>query len=327
MTVLVTGGGGFLGKALVKQLVARGEQVRSFGRGDYPELSQMGVEVCRGDICDLRAVEAACIGVTVVFHVAAAPGYWGKWQQFYRPNVMGTQHLIGACRRQRVPKLVFTSSPSVVFDGKPHRHADESLPYPDKFESPYPHTKALAEQLVRAANGDDLLTVCLRPHLIFGPGDTHLLPRVIARAKQGRLIQVGDGQNCVDFTFVEDAARAHIDAWQALEIGSPLAGQAYFISQDAPIKLWPWINELLTQLAIPTVKRRIPLKLARTLGRILETIHSFVPGEPRLTRFLASELALDHFYSIERAKRDFNYQPKTSMETALALTVEDLRHR
>ncbi|GAK60361.1 3-beta hydroxysteroid dehydrogenase/isomerase [Candidatus Vecturithrix granuli] len=327
MKALVTGGGGFLGRYIVEQLLERGDMVTVFARGEYPELEKIGVTLVRGDLQDDGAVTQVCAGMDVVFHTAAKPGIWGAWDSFYAPNVTGTQHIITACRVQRVPRLVFTSSPSVIFNNAPQEGCDESVPYPATYENFYSHTKALAEQMVVQANSEELLTVTLRPHLIWGPRDAHLLPRLIDRARSGKLVQVGDGTNNVDITYVEDAARAHLLAADALQPGSPVAGSIYFISQDAPVNLWDWIYNLLNRLAIPRIKHRISLRVARAIGVAMEwayrTFH--LSGEPKMTRFLASELAMSHYYDISRAKRDFDYQPQFSMEAALEKTLAYLR--
>jgi nucleoside-diphosphate-sugar epimerase len=324
---LVTGGGGFLGRYIVEQLLAQGVEVAVFARGNYPEVTAQGATLIRGDLSDAKAVRDACAGMEVVFHVAAKAGIWGTWDNFYQPNVVGTQHIIDACRVQEVGKLIYTSSPSVIFDNHPHHGVDERYPYPASYESFYAHTKALGEQLVLVANSYGLLTTSLRPHVIWGPRDTQILPRLLERAKQGKLVQVGDGTNKVDMTYVEDAARAHLLAAEALSQTSPLAGSVYFISQDEPVSLWPWVNTLLARLDIPPIKRKISLPLARTIGGALELTYRWLKlkGEPRLTRFLASELALDHYYDISRAKQDFGYQPQITMAEGLERTVAFLR--
>lgn len=323
MKTLVTGGGGFLGRYIVEQLLARGDEVAVFARGNYPELEEIGVTLIRGDLQDAAAVSNACAGREAVFHVAAKAGYWGAWDDYLRPNVLGTQNILNACRQQGVPKLIYTSTPSVVAGGHHRAGGDESLPYPAHFESPYAHTKAIAEQLVRRANGADLLTVSLRPHIVFGPRDTQIIPRLVARARQGKLIRVGDGRNRIDATYVEDAARAHLLAADALTPDSPLAGSAYFISQDEPVNLWDFVNEIFARLDIPPVRRGVSLAVARAIGGALEATHRALrlKGEPRLTRFLANELALDHYYDISAAKRDFGYRPQFSMAEAVERTV------
>ncbi|MGC9522133.1 MAG: NAD-dependent epimerase/dehydratase family protein [Anaerolineae bacterium] len=328
ISTLVTGGGGFLGRYIVEQLRERGHSVTVFARSDYPELIPLGVHLVRGDLRDREAIVNACAGIDVVYHVAARAGLWGPWDEFYKTNVIGTENVIAACRQNQVRKLIYTSSPSVIFDGTDQCDVDETAPYPERYESPYPATKALAEQRVVAANGEDLLTVSLRPHLIFGPRDNHLLPALIARAQQGRVPQVGDGTNRVDLTYVEDAARAHLLAADALAprspaVGEPGAGRIYFISQDEPVVLWPWIGALLAQLGLPPIRFRIPLPLARAAGALLATLYRTLglKREPPLTPFLASELAQSHYYDISRAKEELGYRPRHSMSEATAKTI------
>ncbi len=331
---LVTGGAGFLGRYIVEQLRQRKAQVTVFTRGDYPELGPLGVRLIRGDIRDAPALHAACRDVDIVYHVAAKAGVWGAWKTFYEVNVTGTQNVIDACRANGVPKLIYTSSPSVIFDGTPHEGVDETVPYPDQYENPYPETKALGEQRALAANQADLLTLSLRPHLIFGPRDNHLLPGLLSRARKGLVPQIGDGTNRVDLTYVEDAARAHLLAADALEPGAPAAGEpgkgrAYFISQDEPVVLWTWIRSFLARLEMPPVRLRLSLPVARSLSAVLVRIYRTLrlAGEPPLTPFLASELAESHYYDISRAKRELNYRPQLTMEEATDRTVAWLRSR
>ena len=331
---LVTGGGGFLGRYIVEQLLARGDAVTVFARGTYPELEALGARLVRGDLQDAEAVKRASAGMDVVFHAAARAGMLGPWDDFYGVNVVGTQNVIAACRANEIPKLINTSSPSVIFDGAPHEGVNESYPYPTRYESPYPHTKAIAEQDVIAAHGSDLLTVSLRPHLIIGPRDNHLLPGLLARAKTGLLPQVGDGTNKVDLTDVEDAARAHLLAADALIPGSALdgppgRGRVYFISQGEPVNLWTWIRALLRALDLPEPRLRLSLRAARAAGAVLEKLHTVLrrPGEPRLTRFIASELAQSHYYDISAARRDFGYVPQRAMAEVTARIVKNIESK
>ncbi len=320
MRALVTGGGGFLGRYIVEQLVARGDSVRVFSRQRYPELDALDVESHMGDLQDSSAVSAACEGVDVVFHAAALPGIWGPWKLFHGVNTLGTQHVIDACRKRGVGRLVFTSSPSVVYDGHDHLGADESLPYATKFLCHYPHSKALAEQAVLAANGQHGLATCaLRPHLIWGPRDTQLIPRLVERAKRGQLRRVGDGQNLISMVYVENAARAHLLAADALGLKSPVAGQAYFINEPEPVNLWGWINTLLDRAGLPPIKRSISAGSASTIGAVLEGVHKLfgISSEPRMTRFLASQLSRSHWYRVDKARRDFRFESAVSVEEGL----------
>ena len=319
MKALVTGAGGFLGRYLVEKLIARGDHVRAFGRGSYPELVALGAVAVQGDLRDAAAVLAACAGVDIVFHAGGVAGIWGPWDYYYGINTLGTRHVIQGCLAQGVPRLVYTSSPSVTFDGTDQCGIDETAPYPQHWLCHYPHTKALAEQEVLAANGRQgrsgpLATCALRPHLIWGPRDRHLIPRLMARARAGKLRRVGDGTNRIDMVYVENAAEAHLQAADALAPGSPVAGRAYFISQGEPVNCWQWIDELLALAGLPPVRKSISARDAWRIGALLEGMHGLLglTSEPRMTRFLAAQLSTSHYFDIGRARRDFSYAPRIS---------------
>ncbi len=315
MNTLVTGAGGFLGLYIVEQLVARGDRVRAFCRGEYPELDALGVEVVRGDVRDRHATIEACRGMDLVFHTAAVAGIGVDWDHYYTINTLGTQHVVEGCLEHDVPRLVFSSSPSVTFDGTDQCGVDESAPYPQRWLCHYPHTKALAEQYVLEHNGrDGLLTCALRPHLIWGPRDRHLIPRLLTRARCGRLRRVGDGTNLVDMIYVENAATAHLQAADALRADSPPAGRAYFLSQGEPVNCWQWIDEILALAKLPPVGKSISLSAAWKVGATFEFIYRLLrlKSEPPMSRFLAAQLATSHYFDITRAKEDFGYAPKIS---------------
>lgn len=324
---LVTGGGGFLGLYIVEQLLGDGFEVRSLSRNSYECLRTLNVEHVAGDLRDATAVERACEGVDVVFHTAAVPGIWGSRQMFFDINTVGTENVIAACRKHLVTKLVYTSSPSVVFGGENHVNANETLPYPKTWLAHYPASKAAAEQQVLAASDDSLATCALRPHLIWGPRDTQLVPRLIRRAKAGRLRIIGDGSNEISMAYVENVAAAHLQAAQALATDSPVAGQAYFINEPEPIGCWEWINTLLARACLPPVQKRISTKAAYRIGAILEFVYSTLrlSSEPPMTRFLASQLSTSHSYEIGKAQRDFEYQPIFSVEEGLAKLEPELK--
>jgi 2-alkyl-3-oxoalkanoate reductase len=319
MNALVTGGGGFLGGAVVRQLLDRGESVRSLSRQRYQALDAVGVEQIPGDISDADAVEKAVAGCDIVFHVAAKAGLWGPANEYYRANVVGTENVIAACHKQGVGRLVFTSSPSVVTTRHDINGDDESLPYPRRYLAHYPRTKAAAERLVLAANGPHLATVSLRPHIIWGPGDNHLTPRLIERARAGKLRQIGDGKNKVDVTYVDNVADAHLLAADRLAPNSAIAGKAYFVSQGEPLLVWPFINRILRLVGLPPVTRRVPLAAAYAAGAVLEAGYKLLgrTDEPRMTRFLAVQLGTSHWFDISAARRDLGYQPAVSTEEGL----------
>ena len=325
---LVTGGGGFLGLYIVEQLVDRGVKVRVLCRGKYPRLDELGVECIAGDVRGPAVVANACARVDTVFHVAAVSGIWGPWEHYYGINTVGTENVITACRTHGVPRLIYTSSPSVIYDGRDHWNANESLAYPTHYLCHYPHSKALAERAVLAASGtQDLATVALRPHLIWGPRDNHLIPRLIARAKAGKLRRVGRGENLISMSYVENAAHAHLLAADRLAPGSPVAGQTYFINELEPVNLWSWIDQLLHLAGLPPVTKSISPRAAYAAGAMLEKIYSLLhlSGEPPMTRFLAQQLSGTHAYDISKAARDFGYQPIVSVAEGLRRMEPELK--
>jgi 2-alkyl-3-oxoalkanoate reductase len=353
---LVTGGTGFLGRRLVERLLAEGRQVAVLARTPAPDLMARGVRFIGASLDDPAAVRAACAGVSTVFHVAAKVGVWGRYEDYFRPNVLGTRAVLEGCRAHGVQRLVYTSTPSVVYNGGDLAGANESLPLTTQCPSPYPLTKAIAEREVLASNGAALRTVALRPHLIWGVGDPHLVPRVIARARAGRLRIVGEGRNRVDMVHVENAVDAHLLAERALADchatqdlaieGGPSAafapnervgcfaaerrgadGRAFFITNGEPVVLWEWINGLLRALGERPVGKRISLRTATTVGAICEAVWRVLPVhiEPPMTRFVAAELAKDHWFDIAAARRDLGYAPRVSMAQGTAELVTSLQ--
>ncbi len=315
MTVLVTGAAGFLGRHIVERLVARGDRVRAFCRLPAPNLAAIGAEVKLGDVRDPKSLQEAVAGIETVFHVAGVAGMWGPWQHFYENNVVGTLNVIAASRHHGVRRLIYTSSPSVAFDLTDQCGAGETVPYTKRWLCHYAKSKALAEQAVLVANGHNgLLTCALRPHLIWGPGDRQLLPRLLAKAHNGRLRRVGDGTNLIDIVYVENAAAAHLLAADALAPGSPVCGRAYFISQGEPVNCWQWVNELLTMASVPPVTRSLTMQTAWRIGATWEIAYRLLRlrREPPMTRFLASQLGRSHWFDISAARRDFGYHPEVS---------------
>ena len=319
MKALVTGGGGFLGGVIVRMLREQGDQVVSISRGRYAELDSLGVAQVQGDLADQAAVLKAAQGCDIIFHVAAKAGIWGSYDSFYQANVTGTQNILSVCKELCISKLVYTSSPSVVFDGNDVEGGNESLPYPEHFEAFYPQTKAQAEQLVLQANSPQLATVSLRPHLICGPGDNHLVPRIIAKGKSGRLRRIGNRPCLVDTVYVDNAARAHLQAAERLAPGSVIAGKAYFISNGEPVQLWDMVNRILAAGGVAPVKGSISPKAAYAVGTMCEGIWKLLnlSGEPPMTRFVAKELATAHWFDISAARRDLGYQPQVTLDEGL----------
>jgi nucleoside-diphosphate-sugar epimerase len=306
----------------------RGDEVRSFSRGNYPALAALGVEQIKGSLEDRDAVVAAATGCDLVFHVAAKAGIWGSYHDFYQANVVGTENVITACKNNGIKRLVYTSSPSVVFDGSDVEGGDESLPYPVAYEANYPATKAMAEKLALAANSPELSVTALRPHLIWGPGDNHLGPRIIAKGRAGKLRRIGTRPNMVDTVYVDNAARAHLQAADQLSPGSSVAGKCYFISNGEPLPLWEMVNRILDAADVPPVTRSISPKLAFAIGCICEGLWSLfrLSGEPPMTRFVAHELATAHWFDISAARREFGYCPEITIDEGLARLRSSLLH-
>jgi len=320
MKVLVTGGGGFLGQAICKQLVAHGHAVRSLNRSAHPALAALGVDQRQGDIASLDLVTEAAAGVDAIIHTAGRVGTWGRIEDYYETNVRGTDNVLAACELHEIDKLVLTSSPSVVHNGADLEGVDESAPYATHFSSPYAQTKALAEQHVLAANSPRLATVALRPHFIWGPGDPNLLPRILGRARRGQLRLVGDVPKKIDTVFVDNAAEAHLLALDRLAIGSPIAGKVYFISQGDPVTLEALINSWLAADGFPPETRRVPVGVARFLGATFEAIYRLLrlSGEPPLTLAMVELMSTAHWFNIDAARRDLGYKPRVNMAEGMA---------
>jgi 2-alkyl-3-oxoalkanoate reductase len=315
--ILVTGGGGFLGKAIVRRLIKKKARVHSFSRQFYPELDQMGVIQFQGDIADKQSLIKALEGMEYVFHVAAMPGIWGSFHKYYRTNVLGTENIISACFADNVAQLIYTSSPSVIFDGGDMENVDESVPYPENYLAAYPKTKAMAEKLVRKASEKGLQTIILRPHLIWGPEDNHLVPGIIKRA--GRLKRIGRTDDLVDTIYVDNAALAHVLASEKLALNPGLSGNVYFISQGEPISKWEMVNNFLDAAGLPPVKGHVSAKTAYIAGYVFEKIYTLlgIKKEPPMTRFVAKELATSHWFNISRARQDLGYYPEVSIKEGL----------
>jgi nucleoside-diphosphate-sugar epimerase len=336
---LVTGGTGFLGRHIVDRLLAANRSVTVLARTCPLDLEQRGVRFVRASIDDAPAVRVACEGVESVFHVAAKVGVWGRYDDYFRVNVLGTRAVLAGCLEAGVKRLVYTSTPSVVYNGRDLAGADESLPLTESCPSAYPLTKAIAEREVLGANTPRLRTIALRPHLIWGVGDPHLIPRIVKAARKRRLRIVGSGRNRVDMVHVENAVDAHLLAEQVLSKcdafdGSDPAprradGRAYFITNGQPVVLWTWINEFLRAIGEPEVTKHLSYRSALNLGRACELAWRVLPfrQEPPMTRFVAAELAKDHWFDITAARRDLGFSPRVSMEQGTAELVAHLKRK
>ena len=330
MRALVTGATGFLGRHIAGQLLAEGHQVRALCRRHDPDLAASGIEIVRADLRDREATIAACRNVDAVFHSAGLAGLSGAWKRYYEMNTLATEHVVAGCLTHGVGRLVYTSTPSVTYNAVDQRGIDESAPYAARWLCHYPHSKALAEQCVLKANGTNgLLTTALRPHLIWGPGDHHLIPGLIQRRRANRLWRIGAGLNLIDMVYVDNAAAAHLLAAARLTPGSPVAGQAYFISQGQPVRCWEWVDWILGLVGLRPTPRAMSARTAWLFGIVMESIWRVLPlpGDPPMTRFLAAQLATFHYFDISRARRDFGYCPAISTEEGMQRLATDLAAR
>jgi len=322
MRILITGGSGFLGQHLARALLEQGHQVQLLGRDMAPAraLIAIGALPVIADLRDRAAVIAACADVDAIYHVGALSVPWGRRADFFAINVDGTAAVLAGCRRHNVQRVIYVSSPSVVFDGRDHRDLSEAAPYPRRFASVYSLTKKLGEDLVNAADWCERVIVL--PKAIFGPGDRSLLPRMIAAARQGRLPQIGDGRNLVDLTYVENVADALVLALDAQAAN----GKTYMITNDEHIALWDVIRLVLRRLGIATDLRRVPLAAALAAAGLMEFRAMLTGREPLLTRYSAAILGRTQTYDISAARRDLGYAPRISVAAGIERTLAGL-HR
>ena len=332
MKAVVTGGGGFLGTAIVKMLRARGDEVLVLGRNIYDHVLELGAESIAFDLTEAGAEDddltELLLGADVVFHVAAKAGMWGAYDGYHAINVTGTENILRAAKRAGVRRFVHTSSPSVTFHGRDEEGlSEQDASYPDTFLFHYPATKARAEAFVLGENSKEFATTALRPHLIYGPGDPHLIPRLLSRQRAGRLRVLGDGTNTVALTFVENAAAAHVQAADALKPGSANAGKAYFITDDEPVKVWDWLDRLFSQVGAGSIRGRVPAGVAMPVAAFIEWMwRTFgLDGEPPITRFTVAQVSTSHWYSLDNARRDFGYTTVVDADTAFDRTVAAFR--
>ena len=320
MQILVTGGTGFLGQHLARALLARGHGVCIAGRdfGTAQEVITAGAQSVIADLRDRAAITAACAGVDAVFHVGALSAPWGNRRDFFAINVDGTAHVIDGCRIHNVSRLIYVSSPSVLFDGKDQRDLTDAAPYPHRFASVYSLTKKLGEDLV---NKSGLAAVTLRPKAIFGPGDRALLPRLIDAARRGRLPQIGNGRNLVDLTYVDNVVHALV-----LALDAPAAvGNTYTITNNEHTSLWDVIKSVLRRLGINDQLRRVPLPVALAAATLMEARAAMTKQEPTLTRYTAAILGRTQTYNISAAKRDLGYTPLVSVAEGVERTLAALK--
>lgn len=327
MNVLVTGGGGFMGMALIKRLIKEGHKVTSFSRREYPLHWALGINSIQADITNYEAVEKACENRDVVFHIAAKVGIWGEYDSYYSTNVTGTRNVIEACRKQGVGRVVFTSSSSVVFDGSDLDGIDESYPYPSRYLSHYSATKAMAEQLIIESNSVSLKTISLRPHLVWGPYDAHLVPGILKRASSGNLRRIGDREHFIDTTYIDNMVDALLLAADSLQTKPEAAGKNFFITNGEPARVWDFVNSIIQIAGHEPVQKKIPEKLAMFAAGTSEFFHKTfrVKSEPFMTRFAIKEICTNHWFDISNARNVLGYNPSVSYAEGFKILKDYLK--
>jgi sterol-4alpha-carboxylate 3-dehydrogenase (decarboxylating) len=312
---VVTGGGGFVGRHLVTALAARGDDVRNLDlrAPSEPYGEKVPGTFVQGDITSLDSVRKAIAGAEVVFHNASAVHTKQTHVDMVRKvNFEGTRNVIEACRKEGVKKLVYVSSGSVVYEGHDIENGVESLPYPKESQAPYADTKIEAEKLVLRENDGELATVSLRPHVIFGPYDGRFLPALLKHAKAGRLrVQVGRGNWLSDYTYVGNLVDALLLAGDQLSPGGNIAGKAYFITNGEPMPFWDFVRKVLARLHYPPIRWRLPHQPIYAFAALKEGFEALRGGEVSpedgFTRFAIRYMCTHHYFSIERARKDFGY--------------------
>ncbi len=321
MRVAVTGSTGFLGRNLTRLLLASGFNVVALGRNPsiLADLAEAGAAVADVDVRSLEPLTHALNSVETVCHLAAKAAPWGRWRDFYSTNVIGTQNVLNACKRNNVKRLVFVSSPSVLFDGADLVEVTEEQPYPTRFISSYCASKKLAEEAVLNLANDLEITV-IRPKAVFGPGDTSLLPRILAAARRNRLWRIGDGANQIDLTYVDNVSQALV-----LAVGAPQAANRVFhITNDEHVKIWPLIESILQSLGL-SLRGSFPYELALRAARMIELAYRPFPQfEPPFTRLTVALLGRTQTFNIALARNVLGYRPTISVAEGLARTLDCL---
>jgi nucleoside-diphosphate-sugar epimerase len=315
MRILVTGATGFLGKALVRRLLSLGLDVTAQGRNSsiLAQLETEGAHSIQANLADTTAIQTACKNKEVVFHSGALSSPWGRFEDFFQSNVTGTRCVVQGCKDGNVSRLVFVSTPSIYFHYNSRLNVVEDASLPSKPVNAYAQTKLLAEKEIDQSFTDGLSVITLRPRAIFGPGDTSILPRLIDRLQHDRLPIIGDGQNIIDLTYIDNVVDALI-----LCMHSPqnTLGQKFNITNGEPVQLWEMVKKLCAELGLIYPQRQLSYRLADHVAAVLEGIYHLLPGrpEPPLTRYTVSVLAQSSTLDITAARKYLGYEPAVTIE-------------
>lgn len=310
MKVLVTGASGMLGAAVARALHERGDDVTVFQRRP----SGLPCAERLGDVTDAAAVRAAATGTDAVVHLAARVSVTGRWADFEATNVDGTANVLAAARAGGAQRVVHVSSPSVAHSGRSLVGAGATPADPDHASGHYARSKAMAEQLALAA--PDLAVVAVRPHLVWGPGDTQLVGRIAERARTGRLALVGSGAALVDTTYVDNAVDAIVAALDRAGDASGPAGHAYVVSNGQPRPLAELVARICAAVGAPPPNRHVPYRVARAGGAVAELLWAGLrrTDDPPMTRFLAEQLSTAHWFDLRETRAALGWAPRVDLD-------------
>lgn len=315
MKALITGATGFLGGALAHRLHGLGWDVTALGRNPraLAALEADGIRAIQAELADEASILSACKNQEIVFHSGALSTPWGRAEDFYRANVLGTRNILRGCEAAQVTRLVHVSTPSIYFRFEPRLNVREDDPLPTKPVNEYAYTKLLAEAEVDRAHADGLAVITIRPRAIFGPGDTAILPRLIARLQSGRLPIIGDGKNIADLSYVENVVDALL---LCAESPKSTLGKKYNITNGEPVLLWDMIRRVAEALGYPPPRGHISYRIADVAAGLLEMLYRLHPSqpEPPLTRYSVSVIAHSATLDISAARRDLGYNPRISVQ-------------
>ena len=319
MRVLVTGGSSLIGAGVAAALAERGDEVVVQQRSRSDALAALDLRQELGDIRDPDAVRSAAEGCEAIVHLAAKVGVVGQWEDYRSINVDGTRNVLAAARRLGIGQVVHVSSPSVAHGGEPIIGGAAAAPVLGRRHAWYPESKAMAEIDALAAADADLGVVAVRPHLVWGPGDTQLVGRIVERARTGRLALVGGGRALVDTTYIDNAVDALVAALDAVGPGAPCSGRAYVVSNGEPRTIRELVEGICRAAGVPFEPKTVSLRVGRSLGSVVERAWPLLgrSDEPPLTRFLAEQLGTAHWFDPRPARDDLGWMPSVSIDDGL----------